>query len=303
VEDGGEFLLVGGGTQIGQGGDASDTNYWLWVQSGGVVNLANNAGLNLYGILTNSGVINVSNNIDVLNNGSAGYDGGLYNLAGGVIDLWDNAGISGGYGYDYLVNQGTISLSSGTGASSVALDNVTNSGTLSAQHGTLQLQGTHLILQPSETLSVGLNSASDYGKIALIANVTSPGAFSAHLNNGYIPTTGDTFNVLSCTSLSGSFNGFSLPAASVAFQAIISTNAMSLLVQPLIALFQETNLVFNANGTPGSQAVLLSSTNVAVALTNWVPVATNTFDAAAYFSYTNNMLLNKPQEFFIQKLQ
>ncbi len=133
--------------------------------------------------------------------------------------------------------------------------------------------------------------------------MTSPSQFSAQANNGFIPAVGDSFTVLTYGSLLGNFSGFNLPALPVAFQPVLSSTALTLVVQPLISLLQGTNLVFNANGTPGSQSVLLSTTNLALPLANWIPVATNTFDLTAYFSFTNNMLLDEPQEFFIQKLQ
>jgi hypothetical protein len=297
--------VLGTGVNIGQLGQAGDPNYWLWVQSGGQVNAADDVPVYLYSVMTNAGLVNLTNQvIDIYNNGTSGAAGGLFNQAGGVIDLWYNAGIKGNYyGSEYVVNQGTINLSGGPDVSGINVFNLTNTGTLNAQLGTLQLQATHLILQPSETLSVGLGGAGDYGTIAITGNALLAGAFSLESDSGFIPRAGQAFTVLTYGSYSGAFSSFSLPGAAVAFKPVYGTNALTVAVQPLFALVQETNLVFNANGAPGSQTVLLASTNLTVPLTNWTPVATNTFGVDGYLTFTTNLPPGKPQEFFIQELQ
>ena len=64
-----------------------------------------------------------------------------------------------------------------------------------------------------------------------------------------------------------------------------------------------TNLIFNGTGgSPGSNYVVLASTNLTIPLTNWLALTTNTFDGSGQFHYTNNVNPAKPQQFYIFKL-
>ena len=60
-----------------------------------------------------------------------------------------------------------------------------------------------------------------------------------------------------------------------------------------------SGLIFGGTGgvTNGSY-VLLSSTNVATPLVNWLPVSTNPFDANGNFLFTNPVDPAKSQEFY-----
>ncbi|MEI7534539.1 MAG: autotransporter-associated beta strand repeat-containing protein [Verrucomicrobiae bacterium] len=60
------------------------------------------------------------------------------------------------------------------------------------------------------------------------------------------------------------------------------------------------NLVFSGTGgAPNGGYVVLASTNLALARTNWVPVWTNAFDAGGNFRVTNTIIPATPQEFFL----
>jgi hypothetical protein len=64
------------------------------------------------------------------------------------------------------------------------------------------------------------------------------------------------------------------------------------------------NLIFSgANGAPGWPCYVLASTNLALPLTNWVCVATNTFDSNGDFSFTNSFLPDLPQSFYLLQLR
>jgi len=61
-----------------------------------------------------------------------------------------------------------------------------------------------------------------------------------------------------------------------------------------------TNLVFSGtNGWANGNYELLTSTNVALALTNWTAIATNTFDSNGQFNLTNGINPDAPQQFYI----
>ena len=81
------------------------------VASGGALNPVQ---IELYGPLTNSETINLTNAyVSILNDGTTNEPGGLINEAGGVINLFTGYGYvnGGGYpvGYDYFVNRAGLS--------------------------------------------------------------------------------------------------------------------------------------------------------------------------------------------------
>jgi hypothetical protein len=169
-------------------------------------------------------------------------------------------------------------------------------------------------LLSSGSLNVGLNSATNYGSFVfdiydnpIGANVGLAGTFNATLNNGYVPTNGTSFSVLLYGSYTGSFTSLGLPAG-VTWQSTFGATNLTLTaggVKPQFGAFNlsGTNLIFNGTGgTAGSNYVMLASTNLALPLTNWTALTTNTFDGTGQFHYTNNVSPAKPRQFFIFKL-
>jgi hypothetical protein len=58
-------------------------------------------------------------------------------------------------------------------------------------------------------------------------------------------------------------------------------------------------VVSGTNGVPGGTYVVLSSTNVALPLANWLPVATNTFDGSGDFTALIPVTNTVPAKFFL----
>jgi hypothetical protein len=227
VENAGELQLLtnAGASSIG-GGGFGNANYWLWLQGGGQMTAPSGFELDLWSPMTNSGTCALTNGNIFIHNDNSYAIGGLVNLAGGVINLTSGASIDSsslnGEGFDYLVNEGEIDVFSAGTNSTISVDFVTNAATLSAQHGTLELQSTNLILEPSGTLSVGLNSATDFGSIAYSntadLNLAQAGTFQVALNGGYVPAAGSSFTVLLANSsgiFSGAFANFSSPDGAI----------------------------------------------------------------------------------------
>jgi hypothetical protein len=281
------------------------------VASGGVMNLSF---LGLFGPLTNSGTINITNaqsSISMYNNGTPGALGGVINQAGGLINFMsDETGIGGS---GYLLNQGRIIKSAGSGLSGIGPAFATNSGTITAQTGQILMAGQWTLLS-SGSLNVVLNSATNYGSFiistnypTIVGNADLAGAFNATLNNGYVPTNGTTFNVITYGSFTGSFSSLGLPAAD-SWQSNYGSTNFTLLVgspKPQFGTFNlsGTNLIFNGlGGPPGSNYVVLVSTNLTIPLANWSALITNTFDGNGQFHYTNPVSPSKPRQFFIFKL-
>jgi hypothetical protein len=284
------------------------------LNNSGTINLTNSQ-FSSDAPLNNSGTINLTNSqIEMYNDGTTNFTGSLINQAGGLIEFLGNGVIGGSGGYDYVANQGQIiDDSAGSGYTVLATDNATNSGTITVQKGQLFLAGPWTLL-PGGSLNVVLNSATNYGNIFFAshggpvgASAVLAGSFNATLNNNYVPTNGTTFNVLTYGSFTGSFSSLGLPAA-VTWQSNYGSTNFSLLTESELPQFgivnlSGTNLIFSGTGgTAGSNYVMLASTNLALPLTNWTALTTNTFDGSGQFHYTNHVSPAKPRPFFIFKL-
>ena len=323
----GAVTVTGGGVLNASGtiyGSVTVANGGLCNAAGvidGAVTVASGGVLNPFSIFTlsaplnNSGTINLTNSqIELFNDGTTNYTGSLINQAGGLIKFLGN-GVIGGYGgYDYVANQGQIvDDSAGSGYTVFEMDNATNSGTITVQKGQLFLAGPWTLL-PAGSLNVVLNSPTNYGNIFFAshsgpvgASAVLAGAFNATLNNGYVPTNGTTFNVLTYGSLTGSFSSLGLPGA-VSWQSNYGSTNFTLVAGSGLPQFGTfnlagTNLIFNGlGGSPGSNYVMLASTNLALPLANWSALTTNTFDSTGQFHYTNHVNPVEPRQFFIFKL-
>jgi autotransporter-associated beta strand protein len=59
-----------------------------------------------------------------------------------------------------------------------------------------------------------------------------------------------------------------------------------------------TVVITGANGTPSTQYYVLASTNLATPLASWSRIATNSFDGAGHFAFTNSLIPPLPQRFY-----
>ena len=137
----------------------------------------------------------------------------ISNLAGATWDFTGDLGtVNNGAPVGLIYNAGLLRKTGGTGTSTIN-DSFQNSGTLSAQTGTVSLQGGYSLA--NGTLNIGLNSASSCGQITLAGAATLTGTLSATLNNGYVPSPNDSFQVLNFGSGSGLFTQTNLPPVAV----------------------------------------------------------------------------------------
>jgi hypothetical protein len=301
VENGGQMLLSGPNSQVGQNDYPGNSNCWLWVQSGGRINGGSSGALLLWAAMTNSGTCSLTNQGFIIDNDNTGNaEGALLNQPGGVIHLIGGAGIVGTGGFDSLVNQGTVQASGGISA--INVDNFTNLATLSVERGTLQLLGGNDVLGSSGTLSVALDSPTDYGTFSLNGPATLAGTLGVALNNGYVPSPGSSFAVLTYSSaILGSFTAFSYVPPVVIWQPVCGSNALTVVAHPPISL-SGTNVAINVAGTPGYWGMLLTTTNLTVALTNWTPAATGTLGVMGFLSLTNAVNFGNSQQYFAAQI-
>lgn len=117
----------------------------------------------------------------------------------------------------------------------------------------------------------------------------------------------DSFRLLSAGALAGAFGGFSLPALTPGLTWSVSgLNSDGWLrvvsnTPPAIASVAVSGndlVISGAGGAPGAQYFVLSATNVALPALQWSAVATNLFDAAGNFAFTNALSPDVAQQFF-----
>ncbi len=190
---------------VAQGGTLTLTNTTQFAYNNYALGSSNYATLTNYGTVVSAGTVYASGNSVNHAGGGLIYNAGLWEAAG------DNSmGTYNGVGTNYFINLGTLEKISGSSISSISW-NVSNvGGIIGSQTNTLSLSGVYDLT--GGTVNVGINAPGNSGKVNLGGSpAVLTGAFSANLNNGYIPATGSMFTALTYTSEGGTFTNFNLP--------------------------------------------------------------------------------------------
>jgi hypothetical protein len=124
-------------------------------------------------------------------------------------------------------------------------------------------------------------------------------------------TSGMSFQLFDTPSYTGSFTSIQLPALTgeLEWQNTLSTDGRITVIgddAPVIqtprivsAVRSGSNLIMSGtNGTTNGTFYVITSTNIALPLTNWSIVSTSTFGADGSFSVTNAIDTTKPRQFF-----
>ena len=162
------------------------------------------------GTLINTGTIEAdSGTLDLEPNSFAQLSGNT--LTGGTWNAMDGAALKFPSGTSITTNAANITLS-GAGATIAALANLaTNSGSLTlGPAATLTVAGS--FTQTSDgTLNIqigGTPSSGLFGQLNVTAAATLAGTFNLDLVNGFAATSGQSFEVMSFASVSGTFSTF-----------------------------------------------------------------------------------------------
>ena len=240
----------------------------------------------LTGASTHTGTTTLSNGT-LLVNGS--FNGSPVTVSGGRL---------GGIG---SISSAAVTVNSGGGfapgpaAAGLGVLTISNDLTLSAG-STTYMRVQHSPLTNSAAVITGnLNEGG-----TLVVSNSGVAAFIA----------GDNFKLFTATGYNGAFGGLNGPSlnAGLAWNTtrlnvdgtlwVVSTNSPNI----SSSLSSGSSLVFSGTGgTPYWYYYVLSSTNLAVA--QWTPVATNTFDGSGNFTVTNAINPDSPQTFYRLQLQ
>ncbi len=139
----------------------------------------------------------------------------------------------------------------------------------------------------------------------LVANSISLGGTLTVTNLGVLQG-GETFTLFT-GALTGNFTSVVLPALNGGLVwntnnlTINGTISVEALPQPTFnspTLSGNELVLSGTGGTPNGIYYVLTSTNIALPLANWTPLATNNFDGSGAFSYTNVVNPASSQQFF-----
>jgi autotransporter-associated beta strand protein len=228
--------------------------------------------------------------------GSNAYNGGTL-VSSGTL-LVNNASGSGTGSGDVEVTGGAILGGNGLIAGSVAID-AGGSFAPGNPAGTLNI-GTDLSLNTAATLQFTLGTTNSSANVA--GNLFLAGNLNISANLGFGVGTYTLFTYSGALN----FSGLSIALAPAGYNYSISTNTPGQV--QLIIMRPQFNQVTVAggqilmNGSGGAADGLyyiLSSTNPALPLNLWTPIATNQFDSNSNFSFTNQIKLNVPRQFYL----
>jgi hypothetical protein len=138
--------------------------------------------------------------------------GGVYQFASDSSLAWGNNFF--GQGPPPFSNSGLVWKSAGTNTSAITTQFVNNQGgAIRVDSGVLAIEGTGFA-QNGGPLTISLGGPNPYqsGELSVGGPVALSGPLNVILANDYVPVAGDTFEILSCTSLSGAFSGINVPA-------------------------------------------------------------------------------------------
>lgn len=273
----------------------------LTVGTNGVLLLAgiNGVDYSLSSELYNNGTIKLVSGNLLINYCGSGF-GELINNPSGLVDIESDVSIDSPCD-GQLINLGIVRKSGGTGTSDISAYFNNQSGILDAASGLIGLTNNYDI--GGGTLSFDLNGVTSYGRIYLAGNPTLSGTLSVNLNNGYTPTNGSVFSLLSYGSENGAFSSLALPSW-VTWETNYGPAAFTLSVlnnQPIIngrASYMPGQFSFQFAGNSNASYSVLATTNLMLPLADWTVLGPAMLISNNLFQYLDAQTTNYPQQFY-----
>jgi hypothetical protein len=122
---------------------------------------------------------------------------------------------------------------------------------------------------------------------------------------------GDTFQLFTAANFAGNFSSVALPALTPGLywntNTFKATGAISVGIKtpPVVGSIGLENgklIMTGSGGVTNGTYYVLTSTNIAAPLTNWMRLLTNQFDAGGNFDFTNQQNSNSRQSFYMIQL-
>jgi hypothetical protein len=190
---------------------------------------------------------------------------------------------------------------SGVGQTGYISDPFVNTGILNIQSGNLSV--INGFASTNGTLNFGISSSTSYGTLALSGNFALNGTLGA-IANGYAPSMGDSFPLITYGSEAGVFNAFNLPrdanwgftyGQTVFTLYVVSVAAPYLTLQVIEPPLIPDGFTLLMLGQIGSNYMIEAATRPT--LTNWVSL-TNFTSVDTSFYYTDTTVTNHEARIF-----
>jgi hypothetical protein len=198
------------------------------IEPGAMLMLANPSGLGLSlntRTLENGGLVLWTGSGDVaLNSGAV-----VTNRAGALFEVRNASSLQANVGTGRFDNTGTFRKVGNTGTTIVASSvPFNNSGTVDIRSGILAANGGYISTSNAllNCALGGTTAGTNYGQLQVAGAVTLNGTLSVDLINGFVPTTNDSFTVLTAGARTGSFANFLHPSNLVTMQLSTTPNAV-----------------------------------------------------------------------------
>ena len=200
---------------------------------------------------TGSGSLNFSGNSSI---------GTFENLPGSTYQFDNDSSVSvlSGINNASFINQGLVWKSAGTNTSAITASFSNEGGSIEVDSGKLSLAASSYV-QGNGTLTVllGGTNSGQCGQLASTGSASLSGPFVAGIANGFEAAQDSQFQVLACSSLSGTFSTVNVPAR---FSLSYSNNGVFLTATSL-APFQITT-VFTTNVTIDTTNLAFDGQNI-----------------------------------------
>lgn len=299
--------LVGTGTNYGVltwiSGSLAQGDGALTIAKQGELILAGSTGVDyaLSAALYNAGTIKlVSGNLLVNFCGSG--EGGIINTPSGVVDIEADVSIDSPCD-GQINNEGIVRKSGGTGTTDIGAFFNNGAGILDAQTGTLGLTNNYNL--GGGILNFGISTLADYGRIYLSGLDALSGELRVNLNNGYAPTNGNAFPLLTYGAEYGAFANQALPAwinwltnySSTTFTLTVSNlDGQPELAAAAVPTPGQFSLQFAGN--PNGSYSVLATTNLVLPVANWTTLGPATLLSNDLFGYVDQHTTNYPRRFY-----
>ncbi|MBA4150700.1 MAG: autotransporter-associated beta strand repeat-containing protein [Verrucomicrobia bacterium] len=273
------------------GGGGNGTNAFSGViQVTGLATFrGNNAKLVFDGPITGSGSVAVGGN-----DAGAVYLNGVNTYPG---DTTVNTILLGGNGS----LAGNLVVVDGTTAPGFGLGTLTVNG--NATLGGTTLMELDRSQSPNSDRLVVNGSMSWSGVLNVVLGAGAPAPQAGDVYQLFNKAGSGTFTTINLPNLSSLPGGLAWDISNLSVDGTITVTGTA--TPPTIGTvsINDGNFVFDGTGgIEGGTYIVLSSTDVALPLVNWTPVATNTFGAGGSFSYSSSMDPGAPATFFLLQL-
>ena len=249
-ESGASYLIDSdSGIDNAEGGKAAVENAGTIRKIGG----PGTAALLINGSLSNTGTIETDNGTLFLDANSITQVFGN-TLTAGTWNALDGATLQFPTGTNIVNNAGNITLS-GPGASITGIASLlSNSGNLTIGPGSTLTVAGNYTQTAAGTLTVqlgGTPGSSQFGQLAVTGTAALAGAFNLALVNGFYPTAGQQFNVISFTGSTGAFAQFF--GLNPFFTETLTPTAQEIIAATGPVDLAATSVTANTTATPGQQ--------------------------------------------------